>query len=150
MAGTTKKDEVRRLMIKVPLTIDAVGSLEITPGGDQGADQVHPLFVIARIVDQLGNGVSGLKQSNFSVIQTGFQYKPLKFASTATQFTAEPAFEELKKFGILPGTYALNLIPGSSRLGQFSLALVVAAEISVGKLDGEMIGQALIAVVKLR
>ena len=146
MPGTAKIDKVQRaLMLRVPLTIDAVGSLEITPGG-QGGDLVHPLFVIARIVDQQGNGVRGLKQSNFSVIQTGFVYKPLKFAST--QFTV--AFEELKKFGILPGTYALTLIPGSSRLGQFSLALVVNADINVGKVPGEMSGQALIAVVKLR
>jgi hypothetical protein len=59
------------------------------------------------------------------------------------------AFEELKEFGVLAGTYVLNLMP-SRGTGQFSFAVVVTSKVALGRLSHPAVGQTFVAVVKLR
>jgi hypothetical protein len=125
-------------------TIDVAGSWEIVPSGTQGPDIARNLYVTARIAHD-GIGITGLKQSDFHVFKTGFAFTSVDFAPSS-QWTTSP-FQEEKS--LLSGTYTLMLTPPVQSIGQFSFALSVSANTSIGKEPASVSGQALFTVVKV-
>jgi hypothetical protein len=105
------------------------------------ADRVQSLRIIARVKDPDGKPVTGLKKSNFSVVEP-FQAK-VTSSSQLREIVTAPGWESL------PGTYQLFLDPSLEVRGQVVFILRVKKTQSAGQFAITKAGQTLIAVVKL-
>lgn len=124
------------------LAVTAEAAWEIRDGRVTALDP----YVIVRVKDQSGDPVTGLKKSNFRVVEMGWGYTTvdLQVSSSSTP----PPFQELVDGLVLAGTYSLRLNRSLlDRYGQFVIAVVVTAP---GRAASRPVGQALLAVVKLK